>query len=70
MRGTFPKGEPVGEWDLEIQLADRFGWTPDQIAGMEIAYIEELSEYLQAEEEQRKHEKMVSERTNRRSGRR
>src|SRR4051794_15656674 len=39
----------VGDYDNEIALALRFGWTPEQIGRLDPDYLEELIARLQAE---------------------
>lgn len=49
LEGRLPRGEAVGEHDLEIALAWRFGWTPAQVREMDPNYIEEVMARLEAE---------------------
>lgn len=46
--GTLHFDDVCGEYDLEIGFALEFGWTPDQIAELESAFVEELSQALKA----------------------
>lgn len=39
----------IGEWDLEVSLALRFNWTPEQIGRFDPDYLEELIARLSAE---------------------
>lgn len=49
LEGRLPRGEAVGEHDLEVALAWRFGWTPEQVREMAPDFIEELTARLEAE---------------------
>ena len=47
--GNHPAGEPVGEHDVYVSLAERYQWTPDQINDMDPDYIEDLLSRIRAD---------------------
>lgn len=73
--GKLGEKEPVGEYDLYLMLADRYGWRPEDVNRMDPALIDELRAKMRAErilaeerrraaERKRKHDEWV--RTHRR----
>lgn len=50
MRGTATR-QPAGHYDLFVDLAVRFNWTPEQIFKMDVLFVDELVMRLEAEAE-------------------
>ena len=51
-RGSRPP-RPIGDFDLAVSLAIRFGWTPEQIGRLDPDYVDELLARLSAEDDLR-----------------
>lgn len=39
----------AGRWDFEIIVADRLGWTPDELYALDPSFVDELQVYLEAD---------------------
>ena len=56
--GKLGMAEAVGEFDLYLLLADRYGWRPEEVDRMDSDFIDELRSKIRAEgivsEERRK----------------
>lgn len=41
--------QPAGDWDWYIILADRFGWTPQEVDALDPDFIDELDSWMAAD---------------------
>ena len=48
LQGVLPGDTSAGEFDLYVQMAMRFKWTPEQVNALDPQYLEELLAYLAA----------------------
>ena len=66
--------QPCGDFDFEIALIDRYGWTQQEINDTEPQLLEELMEFVAAKEkvkeEEEKKQKAEAEKMRSRRGRR
>lgn len=54
--------QPRGEFDLYVQFAVRFRWTPQQVNALDPNFLEELIAYLNAENRFQEAERREAER--------
>ena len=53
---------PVGDWQLQIVLAERHNWTPEQVAALPAPFVDELLIYYEASATHAERERKKAER--------
>lgn len=61
LKGHLPAGEACGLWDLHVQLAIRFNWTPQQVNEMDPWFVQELTQFIVAEQKHQEWERKQTE---------
>jgi len=49
LKGQLHRDDSAGQYDLYIELTMRFGWTPEQVNSLDIEFLAELLQRIQAE---------------------
>lgn len=69
LQGVLAGDTNAGEFDLYVQMAMRFKWTPEQVNDLDPHYLQELLAYLAAEARHTEKERKDAEAKAKRNGR-